>query len=229
MVSVSETSVMPIAAMSSGTTSPALVHGMVGAGTPCGSAPTVATPSSASPRAAETTVAPTTATRIAGSRLVTRGSTSITASTATPTSSVVVSVWSTFSANCLTSSRKLSALVEKPNSFGSWPTMIVMPRPVMYPTCTSLESRSATKPSFPSPRQISSSPTITASIPARAIAVPGSPPATSSGVIAARISGEIDESGPSTNTREGPNSAYPTRHAIVVYRPVAGGSPASSA
>ena len=36
---------------------------------------------------------------------------------------------------------------------------------------------------------------------------PGSPPATSSGVIAAKISGEIDESGPSTSTREGPNSA----------------------
>ena len=98
--------------------------------------------------------------------------------------------------------------------------MIVMPRPFMYPTCTSLESRSATKPSLPSPRPISSSPTSTASIPASAIAVPGSPPATSSGVIAARISGEIDESGPSTNTREGPNSAYATRHAIVVYRPV---------
>ena len=42
-----------------------------------------------------------------------------------------------------------------------------------------------------------------------------SPPA-SSGVIAARISGEIEESGPSTSTREGPKSAYPTRHAIVV-------------
>ena len=36
---------------------------------------------------------------------------------------------------------------------------------------------------------------------------PGIAAGTSSGVIAARISGEIDESGPSTSTREGPNSA----------------------
>ncbi len=84
--------------------------------------------------------------------------------------------------------------------------MIVIASPFMYPTCTSLESRSATNPSLPSPRPISVRPTRTASIPASAIAVFASPPA-SSGVIAARISGEIDESGPSTSTREGPNSA----------------------
>ena len=41
-------------------------------------------------------------------------------------------------------------------------------------------------------------------------------PATKSGVMAARINGETDESGPSTSTRDGPNAAYPTRHAIVV-------------
>ncbi len=39
IVSVSDTSVMPIAAISSGTTSPAFVQGMVGVGTPCGRAP----------------------------------------------------------------------------------------------------------------------------------------------------------------------------------------------
>ena len=38
----------------------------------------------------------------------------------------------------------------------------------------------------------------------------------SSGTIAAKISGETDESGPSTSTRDGPNRAYPTRQAIVV-------------
>ena len=46
--------------------------------------------------------------------------------------------------------------------------------------------------------------------PARVVAV------TSSGMIAAKISGETDESGPSTSTRDGPKIAYPTRHAIVV-------------
>ena len=43
-------------------------------------------------------------------------------------------------------------------------------------------------------------------MPASAIAVPGSP-ATSSGVIAAKISGETEESGPSTSTRDGPKIA----------------------
>ena len=105
--------------------------------------------------------------------------------------------------------------MEKPNSFGSCPTMIVMASPFMYPTWTSLESRSATNPSFPRPSPISVRPTSTASIPASAMAVAGSPPA-NSGVMAARINGEIDESGPSTSTRDGPNSAYPTRHAMVV-------------
>ncbi len=95
---------------------------------------------------------------------------------------------------------------EKPNSFGSCPTMIVMARPFMYPTCTSFDRRSATNPSFPSPSPISVSPTSTASIPARAIALAGSS-VTSSGVMAARISGEMEESGPSTSTREGPNTA----------------------
>ncbi len=72
------------------------------------------------------------------------------------------------------------------------------------------------------------SPTITASIPAKTMAVAGSPPATS-GTMAARIRGEIDESGPSTSTRDGPNTAYPIRHAMVVYSPVTGGRPANSA
>ncbi len=57
---------MPTAAMSSGPTSPMLVQGKAGVGTPWGREPTVFTPSSASPRAAETIVAPTTATSTAG-------------------------------------------------------------------------------------------------------------------------------------------------------------------
>ena len=47
--------------------------------------------------------------------------------------------------------------------------------------------------------------------------------------MAAKISGETAESGPSTSTRDGPARAYPTRQKIVVYRPVTGGRPASSA
>ena len=110
--------------------------------------------------------------------------------------------------NWHTSSMNPSLSVEKPKSFGSWLTMIVIPRPFMYPTCTSLERRSATNPSLPSPNPISMRPTSTAIIPASAIALAGSPPATSNGVIAAKIKGETDESGPSTSTRDGPKTAY---------------------
>ena len=67
-------------------------------------------------------------------------------------------------------------------------------------------------------------PTSTAIIPARVIAVAGLSAATS-GRIAAKMSGDTDESGPSTRTREGPIRAYPTRQAIVVYSPVTGGKP----
>ena len=58
-------------------------------------------------------------------------------------------------------------------------------------------------------------PTIRASMPAMAIALAVSF-ATSSGVMAAKISGETDESGPRTSTRDGPRSAYTTRQAMVV-------------
>ncbi len=207
MVSVSDTRVMPTAATTSGHTSLTLVQGTVGVGTPCGSAPTVATPLAERSRTADTTVAPTTATSTAGTRFVNRGSTSRTASTQRPTTSVVPCVFSMLSTNARTLSTNESASVENPNSFGSCPTMMVMPRPFMYPTCTSLASRSATKPSLPTPSPISMSPTRMASIPASSRARCGLPPDSSSGVMAARISGDTDESGPSTSTRDGPNTA----------------------
>ena len=78
-----------------------------------------------------------------------------------------------------------------------------------------MDSRSATNPSLPRPSPTSIAPTINAIIPASAIAVVGSP-ATSSGVMAAKISGDTEESGPSTRMRDGPKHAYPTRQAIVV-------------
>ena len=44
-------------------------------------------------------------------------------------------------------------------------------------------------------------------IPASAMALPGSSPATTNGVIAAKMSGPSDESGPSTRIRLGPMMA----------------------
>ena len=57
---------------------------------------------------------------------------------------------------------------------------------------------------------------MTASMPARAMARCGSPPATSKGTMAAKIIGDMDESGPSTRMREGPKTAYPSRQPMVV-------------
>ena len=56
---------------------------------------------------------------------------------------------------------------------------------------------------------------MSASMPAMAIALAVSF-ATTSGTMAAKMSGETDESGPRTSTRDGPRSAYTTRQAIVV-------------
>ena len=68
-----------------------------------------------------------------------------------------------------------------------------------------------------------------ASIEASATALAGSAWASTSGTSAAAISGPSAESGPNTRMREGPNSAYARSASTVVYRPVTGGSPASSA
>ena len=84
---------------------------------------------------------------------------------------------------------------------------MVIARPFMYPTWTSLESRSATNPSLPMPSPIRIRPTITAIIPARVMAVAGSAVTTTSGTRAAKISGETDESGPSTRILDGPITA----------------------
>jgi hypothetical protein len=72
-------------------------------------------------------------------------------------------------------------------------------------------------------------PTVTARNEASAIARAGSPSASISGAMVAAITGPSAESGPSTNTRDGPKAAYPSRHRIEVYRPVIGDSPASAA
>ena len=68
---------------------------------------------------------------------------------------------------------------------------------------------------------------MSASIPASAIAISWLPAA--SGRIVAAIIGPSDESGPRMRIGDGPTKAYATRQMTVVYNPVIGGSPASSA
>ncbi len=128
IVSVSDTSVIPTAATSSGTTSWTLVHGSSGVGSPCGRAPTVFTSRS---NTAVTIVAPTTATSTAGTFRMTRGSRRRTASVARPTTIAVRLRSSKPSTKARSSSMKPSASVENPQSLGSWPTMIVRASPFM--------------------------------------------------------------------------------------------------
>ena len=132
IVSVSETSVMPNAAIEQRHDVARLRStGCSASGRPAAARRPCRRPRPPGRAAADSAVAPTTATRMAGIRVVTRGRSSRTASTDRPTSSVVVFVWSRPSTNALTSSRKPSASVENPKSFGSWPTMIVIARPFM--------------------------------------------------------------------------------------------------
>lgn len=63
------------------------------------------------------------------------------------------------------------------------------------------------KPSFATPTRIVMSPTRIANIDASAIALSGSPLDASNGTNVAAIIGPSEESGPSTSTRDGPNSA----------------------
>ena len=71
------------------------------------------------------------------------------------------------------------------------------------------------------------SPVRIASIPARATALVGSRPP--SGRMIPAITAASEESGPSTITREGPNTAYTSSGTMVAYSPVIGGSPAACA
>ena len=85
------------------------------------------------------------------------------------------------------------------------------------------------KTSFATAPTLMIAPTMSARTDASATARAGSPLAPASGRIVAAIIGPSEESGPRTRIRDGPNTAYPSRHKTDVYRPVIGGRPASSA
>ena len=55
-------------------------------------------------------------------------------------------------------SKKSPSPFSTPNSFGSWPTMIVSARPTMKPFSTGSEMKLATKPSRSSPATIAAIP-----------------------------------------------------------------------
>ena len=98
-----------------------------------------------------------------------------------------------------------SASIEKPKSFGSWPTKTVRAMPLRYPIRMGFESRSVTSPRRSSPNAMPNAPEISASAAASSVARLGS--AAASGAIVAAMIAASDESGPRTRIRLGPNSA----------------------
>ena len=118
--------------------------------------------------------------------------------------------------------------MEKPSSFGNWPTTTMSAIAFRYPSRIGFDSRSVTNPSLRNPATSKMRPTRTARIPARASAVSGSP-VTANGATAAAIRGASDESGPRTRIFDGPTTAYARSGTMVAYRPAYAGNPAASA
>ncbi len=132
IVSASATRTIPSApATSSGKSD--TVSGNVSGGKPDGSVPTSDTPCAPRSNRPDAAIATTTATRIAGTFGTSRLRTRITARLTTPIASAAptVSPAETPSTNARASSIRLSASVEKPNSFGNWPIRIVIASPFM--------------------------------------------------------------------------------------------------
>ena len=146
-----------------------------------------------------------------------------------PTRRAAGTVWpsATPSPKARASSTSPCASVEKPKRCGSWPTSTTSAIPFRNPIRTGFDSKSVNTPRRAKPATMHSAPMSSASIAASATARDGSLPPRS-GTSAAAINGPRAESGPSTSIRDGPNTAYANSAAIVVYRPVTGGSPANS-
>ena len=71
--------------------------------------------------------------------------------------------------NPTTSSKKSPSTLSMPNSFGSWPTMIVSARPMMKPFSTGSEMKLARNPSRSRPAMIAMAPTTRASATVKAM------------------------------------------------------------
>ncbi len=152
------------------------------------------------------TIAPATATSGPGTPGATRRSPMITASDIVPTSNVSPCV----SSRCVISrqpcSKKSPCVGVIPNSFGSWPMMIVSARPMMKPFSTGWLMKLARKPSRNRPAISAARPVVSASA-AVSAAKRLSPAGTRSATVAAD-SAATAAIGPTTSTRELPRAAY---------------------
>ena len=152
------------------------VHGNVGEGSPAGSVPTVATPYSARPKAAVTTVAPTTATSTAGTRLVRRGRPKSTAKVASPTTSVVTLVSIEPREEGLHLGDEPVGVGREAEELGQLADDDGDRQPVHVADLHLLREQVGDEAELAEPKPISMAPTSSASMPAKAMAVPGSSP-----------------------------------------------------
>jgi hypothetical protein len=133
IVSASDTSAIPAAPTNSGPRSLRSTFGNRGAGKPWGRVPTSETPWEARSNTCATTIDRITATSTPGTFGSHRSSRRITARAIAPTASAAptASPLTRPFTNAPASRTSPLASVEKPNSFGSWPTRIVRARPFM--------------------------------------------------------------------------------------------------
>ena len=125
--------------------------------------------------------------------------------TARPTSSVRPCVsprWVITPHSC---SKKSPSSFSMPNSFGTWPMMMVRARPMMKPLSTGSEMKLARNPRRSSPAPSASTPVIRASTPVNASTSSGPPVVRSA--TAAADSAAVADIGPTMRWRELPNAA----------------------
>ena len=118
-------------------------------GSPLSMWPTMATPDGS--KISTTTTPNATATSEPGTTGAKRRSPSTSASDTRPISSVVTCVSPSLPSRSQSFSKKSPSPFSTPNSFGSWPTMIVSARPTMKPLSTGSEMKLARKPSREQP------------------------------------------------------------------------------
>ena len=173
-------------------------------GSPLAIDPTVGT---SRPNALTAAIAPATATSEPGTPGATRRSPMISASESVPTSSVSPCVsprWRDELPGLLEEVAACLRLI--PNSFGSWPMMIVSARPMMKPLSTGWLMKSARKPRRSRPAISAARPAISAS-PAVNAANAAIPPAGTRSATVAADSAALAAIGPTTSTRELPSAA----------------------
>ena len=215
---------MPIAPGSRSRRSAREITGSTACGSPLGTSPTTLTPSASRSNAADAAMPRTKTTSAPGSRGAMPRRTP--SSARNPIPSAIVGMWVSRSlpASSASSGKKSCSWSFTPKSFSSCVETRISTAPVMYPTSTGFERKSAIMPRRSRAAISMIVPPISA-VAADSTAVrAGSPPASGPTALATRRA--IVASGPAMTCRELENAAYASMPASAAYSPCAGGRPA---